>query len=57
MKKKDIIVTHLVKMGGYHYFNRQFPFYHFMKESLIVGTNDGIYKYKNGKYEKMPILL
>jgi len=39
-------VVSLVRIGGYYKWDLKFPFRHFVKEELIVTTENGIFKAK-----------
>lgn len=45
-KKVDTLTEQpkqVVKMGGYHYWNWKFPFYHLKKEVIYIMTETGVY--------------
>ena len=46
IKKDTKPITHIVKMGGYWYINKFFPFIHFEEEYLILGNETKLYRWE-----------
>ena len=42
-------VKSVIRIGGYYKWDLKFPFRHFVKEELIVATENAIFSYKIGK--------